>query len=91
MPAEEALAPTGFRSCLTSLRQQAMVSFRGQQHMGSGGKAAARQEMRQGRRSLTCAAMVDGEVVSAAALELALFCGFSIPRRQVRAWLWKLA
>lgn len=49
------------------------------------------KRLQQGRRSLTCAAMVDGEVVSVAALELALFCGFSIPRRQVRAQLWKPA
>lgn len=55
MPAEEALPTTGFRSCLTSLRQQAMVSFGGQEHMGSGGKAAARQEIAAGEaKSYLC-------------------------------------
>lgn len=80
MPTEEAAAPVGSCCHRTSLRQQAMVSFRGQEHAGSGREAATRQETQQGRRRLACAAQVDGRVVSVATLELAPFCGFSVPQ-----------
>lgn len=53
----------GLRSRVTFLWQQALVSFGGQENMESAGKAATRQAMQQGRRKLTCAAKVDGEVV----------------------------
>lgn len=76
-------------SRVTSLQQQAMISFGGQEYMGSGGEAATCQVMWQGRRRLTCAAKVDGEVVSVVALEPASFCSFSILHGRVCAWLWK--